>query len=109
VARRYDQGLAGSEAIIPARPAAGRHAFNLYTIRHPRRDAQRAALNQASVGNSQCYPKGLHLQQVYTHLGYKTGDLPVTDRLCGETLSLPIYPDLRDEEIDRVCELIGSI
>lgn len=109
VASRYDQGLAGSEALIPARPAAGRHAFNLYTIRHPRRDALRAALNQAGIGNSQCYPKGLHLQEVYAHLGYKPGDLPVTDRLCGQTLSLPIYPDLRDEEIDRVCELIGSI
>jgi dTDP-4-amino-4,6-dideoxygalactose transaminase len=109
VARRYDQLLAASDAITPSRPTDGRHVYNLYTIRHPRRDALRAALNEAGIGNSQCYPKGLHLQAVYTSLGYRPGDLPVTDRICTETLSLPIYPDLRDDEIDRICELVRSI
>lgn len=108
VARRYDEQLAGSDAITPDRPMTGRHVYNLYTIRHPRRDALRAALNEAGIGNSQCYPKGLHLQAVYASLGYRPGDLPVTDRICTETLSLPIYPDLRDEEIDRICELVRS-
>ncbi len=109
VAGWYDEGLQGLDAVIPARPESGRHAFNLYTIRHPRRDALRACLNEHKVGNSQCYPLGLHRQAVYADLGYREGDLPVVDRLCGETLSLPIYPAMGEEQVARVCELVASV
>lgn len=108
VADWYNARLAGSDAIAPSRPASGRHAFNLYTIRHPRRDALRQALTDAKIGTNQCYPLGLHLQEVYRHLGYRPGDLPVTDRLCGETLSLPIFPGMTQAQVDRVCEVIDA-
>ena len=108
-AERYDANLKDSAATLPSRPVQGRHAFNLYTIRHPRRDALRARLAEQNIGCSQCYPLGLHLQTVYRNLGYKEGDLPVTDQLCRETLSLPIFPDMCNEEIDRVCELVIEI
>ena len=106
VADRYDELLSDCSLTTPIRPNNGRHAFNLYTIRHPRRDDLRAALNDNKIGNSQCYPMGLHLQDIYSHLGYKSGDLPVTDQLCQETLSLPIFPDMNDDEIVRVCEVV---
>jgi dTDP-4-amino-4,6-dideoxygalactose transaminase len=106
VAGWYDERLRGSDATPPARPADSRHAFNLYTIRHPRRDALRSALNEGGIGTNQCYPLGLHLQEVYRHLGYRPGDLPVTDRLCRETLSLPIFPGLTEQQVDRVCDLV---
>jgi len=109
VADWYDAALAGSDAIMPARPIAGRHAFNLYTIRHPRRDALRKALSDAGVGTNQCYPLGLHLQQVYAHLDYQPGDLPVVDQLCHETLSLPIFPGLNKDQIDYVAAVVKSI
>ena len=109
VAGWYDQGLAGLDLVVPVRPQAGRHAFNLYTIRHPRRDALRARLNEQKVGNSQCYPLGLHLQAVFGSLGYAPGDLPVVDRVCGETLSLPIYPAMKEEQVAQVCELVASV
>lgn len=109
IADQYDQGLADLSLVCPSRPANGRHAFNLYTIRHPRRDALRAALKEANIGHSQCYPLGLHLQAVYSQLGYRPGDLPVTDRLCGETLSLPIFPDMREDEVERVCEVVREL
>jgi len=108
VADWYDQRLADTDAIPPARPQNGRHALNLYTIRHPRRDALRQALTDAKVGTNQCYPLGLHLQEIYRHLGYKPGDLPVTDRLCGETLSLPIFPGMTEEQVERVCAALTS-
>lgn len=109
VAGWYDERLSGFDLVTPARPTQGRHAFNLYTIRHPRRDALRAHLNEHRIGNSQCYPLGLQLQQVYAHLGYRPGDLPVVDRVCGETLSLPIFPAMTEAQVDLVCERVGEI
>ncbi|MEJ2310330.1 MAG: DegT/DnrJ/EryC1/StrS family aminotransferase [Gammaproteobacteria bacterium] len=109
VASWYDEALEETDAMPPARPDHGRHAFNLYTIRHPRRNALRQALGDANIGTNQCYPQGLHLQQVYHHLGYKPGDLPVTDQLCTETLSLPIFPGMSREQVERVCEVIRKV
>ena len=106
VAKWYDERISDSDAITPARPKSGRHAFNLYTIRHPRRDALREALTAADIGTNQCYPAGLHLQQVYLHLGYQPGDLPVVDQLCTETLSLPIFPGLTEEQVEQVCRVV---
>ncbi|WP_260843156.1 DegT/DnrJ/EryC1/StrS family aminotransferase [Sedimenticola selenatireducens] len=109
VAAWYDERLAGMDLITPVRPAKGRHAFNLYTIKHPRRDALRAHLNDHKIGNSQCYPVGLHLQTIYSGLGYQPGDLPVVDRVCGETLSLPIFPAMRESQVDQVCDLVAAV
>lgn len=109
VADWYDERLEESDAMPPARPASGRHALNLYTIRHPRRDTLRQVLSDAKIGTNQCYPKGLHLQEVYSHLDYKEGDLPVTDQLCTETLSLPIFPGMTEEQVDTVCEVIRKV
>lgn len=106
VAAWYDQRLEETDALPPARPDHGRHAFNLYTIRHPRRNALRQALGDAKIGTNQCYPQGLHLQQVYSHLGYQPGDLPVTDQLCTETLSLPIFPGMTEQQVETVCDVI---
>ena len=106
VADQYDKRLADCDLTTPVRPDNGRHAYNLYTIRHPRRDDLRSALKENQIGHSQCYPQGLHLQAIYQDLGYRSGDLPVTDQLCTETLSLPIFPDMREEEIERVCEIV---
>ncbi len=109
VAGWYDERLAGLDLVTPAHPAPGRHAFNLYTIRHPRRDALRAHLNENKVGNSQCYPLGLHLQEIHAHLGYKAGDLPVVELLCGETLALTIFPAMSEAQVERVCELVAEV
>jgi len=108
VAAGYDQGLAGLDLVTPSRPGNGRHAFNLYTLRSPRRDRIRDALVAAGIGHSQCYPLPLHLQEVYKDLGYRPGDLPVAERLAGETLSLPIFPEMTDTQVARVCEVVRS-
>ena len=90
----------------PPLPKQGTHVFNLYTVRVPKRDSVRQALTEAQIGTSQCYPQGLHLQEVYKHLGYRPGSLPVCEQACTETLSLPIYPGMPLEHVERVCEVI---
>ena len=106
VAAEYTKRLAGSAVKTPALPKNGTHAFNLYTVRIPKRDAVRQALTDAQIGTSQCYPQGLHLQDVYKKLGYKPGSLPVCEHASTETLSLPIYPGIPLAHIERVCEVL---
>lgn len=108
VAASYREGLAGCGLILPQTPGDGRHAFNLFTVRVPdgRRDALRQHLSAQEIPSAQCYPLPMHLQAVYAHLGGKPGDLPVVEGLCAQTLSLPIYPDLRGEQVERVCEAV---
>ncbi len=109
VASWYDEMLSGLDLVTPKPAVNGRHAYNLYTIRHPRRDALRERLNACKIGNSQCYPQPLHLQTVYAELGYKEGDLPVAEALCYETLSLPIFPDLSRAQVAHVCEQVAEV
>jgi dTDP-4-amino-4,6-dideoxygalactose transaminase len=106
VAAEYTRRFAGSAVRTPALPKNGTHVFNLYTVRVPKRDAVRQALTDAQIGSSQCYPQGLHLQDVYKHLGYAPGSLPVCEQATGETLSLPIYPGMPLEHIERVVEVV---
>ncbi|HBE91302.1 MAG TPA: hypothetical protein DDW55_01805 [Gammaproteobacteria bacterium] len=106
VADRYDDYLSALDIICPTRPAQGRHAFNLYTIRSPQRDAIRTALMEQSIGNSTCYPSPLALQTVYSDLGYKSGDFPVAEQLGNEVVSLPVFPDMTEEQVDAVCKVI---
>jgi dTDP-4-amino-4,6-dideoxygalactose transaminase len=66
----------------------------------------RQALTDNQIGTSLCYPQGLHLQEVYRHLGYKPGSLPVCETATSETLSLPIYPAMPHDHIERVCKVL---
>ncbi len=109
-AAEYTKRLAGSPVKTPALPKSGTHVFNLYTLRVPKRDAVRQVLTDAQIGTSQCYPQGLHLQEVYKHLNYRPGSLPVCEHACTETLSLPIYPGMPAEDRQRVCDvLLGAL
>ncbi len=109
IATWYDEALSQLDLVTPTSSANDRHAYNLYTIRHPRRDALREQLNACKIGNSQCYPEPLHLQEVYANLGYKAGDLPVAEGLCHETLSLPIFPGLSKHQVNYICEQVAKI
>lgn len=108
VATEYDKRLTGTGIKTPTQPKNGTHVFNLYTARMPQRDAVRQALTDNQIGSSQCYPQGLHLQEVYRHLGYKADSLPVCEQATAETLSLPIYPGIPLEHIERVCDVLRA-
>ena len=108
VAAEYTKRLAGTPVRPPVALKLDAHAYNLYTVRTPKRDAVREALTVAQIGTSLCYPQGLHLQDVYKHLGYRPGSLPVCEQASGEVLSLPVYPGMPETHIARVCEVLRS-
>jgi dTDP-4-amino-4,6-dideoxygalactose transaminase len=108
IAHIYDRLLAGTWIHLPQIPAGERHVFYVYCIRVPggRRDALRGFLADRGIGTQIHYPVPIHLQQSAEFLGYRKGDLPITERLADEVLSIPMYPELTDEQIDRVATAI---
>ncbi|HOC57746.1 MAG TPA: DegT/DnrJ/EryC1/StrS family aminotransferase [Verrucomicrobiota bacterium] len=87
---------------------ASRHIFNQYVIRTTRRDALRAALQARDIGNEIYYPVPLHLQECFAYLGYQTGSLPESESAACETLALPIYPELADDQARYVVQCIAE-
>ena len=75
-------------------------------IRGERRDALQVHLKEHGIGSEVYYPLPLHLQKCYAFLGHKPGDFPVSEQLAGESLALPIYPELEAEDIKYVCQTI---
>jgi len=93
---------------LPAGCESSTHIYNQFTLRVENRDELRTHLNAAKVGNSVYYPVALHLQECFSELGYREGDFPVAEQACKEVLSLPVYPELTREELERVVEAIAG-
>jgi len=111
LADRYDDALKGIEGVVTPYRAPGRsHIFHQYTIRvlDDRRDELRDHLKKEGIGTMIYYPLPLHLQGCFADLGYSEGDLPESERASREVLSLPIFPELKNEEIDRLLESIRA-
>jgi len=106
VAQRYHELLAGTPLQLPREADYAESVYHLYVVRHPRRDDLKKHLESHKVGCALHYPLPLHLQKCYASLGYHAGDFPVAEKAARECLSLPIYPELTDEQIQRVAEVI---
>ena len=106
VAARYDAALAAVPGIaIPARDPRSSHVFHQYTIqleKAGRRDALQHFLKSCGVPTMIYYPLPVHAQEAYAYLGYRSGQFPVAERLCGAVLSLPIHPLLTVEQQDYI-------
>lgn len=98
----YSSELAGSSLVPPTEMAYGRHVYHLYVIQSDSRNTLRERLTDAGIESGLHYPTPLHLQEAYKFLGYSEGDFPVTEKLAGRIVSLPIYPGIRPNAIERV-------
>src|SRR5580698_3052614 len=106
VASRYHELLADTPLQLPREADFAESVYHLYVVRHPRRDDLKKHLEANKVGCALHYPLPLHLQKCYASLGHKAGDFPVTEKAARECLSLPIYPELTDEQVQQVATVI---
>jgi UDP-2-acetamido-2-deoxy-ribo-hexuluronate aminotransferase len=105
LADSYDSELSKcSSIVLPERSHYSSHIFHQYTIRvkDNRRDELRVFLETKNIPSMIYYPGPLHLQNAYSYLGYGVNDLPVTSALCKEVLSLPMHPDMEDEQLNHI-------
>jgi dTDP-4-amino-4,6-dideoxygalactose transaminase len=111
LARMYDERLKGTGVIAPEIPAdIRRHVFYTYTIRVTggKRDDLRKYLGERGIGTQIHYPVPIHLQQSAEFLGYRKGDMPITEKVASEVLSLPMFPELTDEQLERVADAVRA-
>jgi dTDP-4-amino-4,6-dideoxygalactose transaminase len=102
----YNQFLKNSPIITPVEQVGNSHIYHLYVIRVPRRDELQTWLKERDIFTGIHYPVPNHLQPAMKFLGYKPGDLPVTEQLVSEVLSLPMFAELTDEEVATVADSV---
>jgi dTDP-4-amino-4,6-dideoxygalactose transaminase len=108
LAGRYADGLSGLPITVPRSRPGARHVFHLYVVACDERDTLRAHLASAEIGSGIHYPLPVHVQDGYAQRVRLAGELAVTNRLSRRILSLPMYPELREEDIERITTLIRS-
>jgi dTDP-4-amino-4,6-dideoxygalactose transaminase len=103
----YTRALEGAKGVVVPRERDGcRSAWHLYTVRSAERDRLQARLRAEGIATAVHYPRPIHLQPAMAAAGGKAGDLPVSERLSREVLSLPLYPELPLETVDRIAALL---
>lgn len=108
IAARYLAEITLADVRLPEQPAYGKSVFHQFTIRHPRRDALREHLAKHDVGTDLIYPVPLHLQKCYAYLGRGAGSFPVAEKAAATCVSLPIFPELTDDQVGQVIAGVNS-
>ncbi|MEO9873138.1 DegT/DnrJ/EryC1/StrS family aminotransferase [Ekhidna sp.] len=93
----------------PIVPAGMRHVFHLYVIQSEKRDVMMNRLKETNIGCAIHYPTPLPLLKSYAYKGHNSGDFPIAEKLSAEILSLPIFPEMREEEVEGVCENLNHV
>ena len=107
IAQQYSKALAGVAGVQTPYEAPNRqHVYHLYVLQSARRDELQARLKEAGIGTSVYYPQPLHLAEPCKALGYKTGDFPVAEKASAETIAIPVYPEMSEEQFDFVVKSI---
>ena len=105
-ARTYSSLLAGTQVRVPAEALDARHVYHLYAVRTRDRDCVLGELHAAGIQAGIHYPIPVHLQPAYANLGYRPGDFPESELAADEVLSLPLYPEITPEAIERVAHAV---
>ena len=108
VAATYRRLLAGTAVQTPRERPDVRHVYHLYAVRLPQRDGWRARLHEMGVQTGVHYPVPVHLQPAYRDLGYRTGDFPVAEAVAHEVLSLPVFPEMTDAQVEAVSSVLRA-
>jgi len=103
----YDRLLAATRAAAPVTAPGARHVYHLYTIRAAQRDALRQELAAQQIQTGVHYPIPVHLQEAFADLGHRRGDFPVAEKAATEVLSLPMYAELPEAQIEMVAAAIA--
>jgi dTDP-4-amino-4,6-dideoxygalactose transaminase len=106
LARIYDERLDQTDLVLPVEVPPATHCYHLYVARSPDRDRLRQHLEQNGIGAGIHYPMPVHYQPAYRDLGYREGDFPEAERASREVLSLPLFPELTEEEVRCVCSVV---
>jgi dTDP-4-amino-4,6-dideoxygalactose transaminase len=108
-AARYRELFAAADATVnlPYEPEWSKAVYHLFVVRAQDRDALMKNLAAAGIGTGIHYPIPLHLQKAYETLGYSKGDLPVTEKVAAEIVSLPMFPGLQAEQQSRVVDEVA--
>ena len=106
IAECYDELLTNSDLVTPFVPAHIKPVYHIYCIRHKNRDALQKYLKARGIDTGIHYPIPLHLQPVYQNLDYNVGDFPHTEKAANEILSLPMYPELRDAQVQQIVDAV---
>jgi len=108
IAAIYNREISHPGVVKPVELAYGVHAYHLYVVRCAERDRLQEHLEAAGVATLIHYPVPVHMQEAYADLGKKPGDYPVAEACAGQVLSLPIFPELTDQEVSYVAECVNA-
>ena len=106
LAELYSSGLRGTRARVPHPPEHVRHVYNQFVIAHPERDALQPRLAEAGIQTAVYYARACHRQPLY--LTGMTPELPVAEEWSRTALALPMYPELPERSVERICDEIRS-
>jgi dTDP-4-amino-4,6-dideoxygalactose transaminase len=109
LAAHYNKLLAGSNVLLPAEPPGYQHVYHLYVIRSQNRDALQTHLKERGVGTAIHYPNPVHLQPFYSNNMDRHGEFPIAEKICNEILSLPMFPELTEEQVEVVASEIAGL
>lgn len=109
LAALYTKGLAATDLVLQSAPPAYHHVYHLFVVRSQCRDALQAHLKGRGIGTAIHYPEPVHLQPFFASGGYSRGQFPIAEQICREILSLPMYPELTEQQAEFVASEITNV
>ena len=109
IAKRYDNELSSTSMILHRERLDNKYVYYVYVVKHPKRDLFIEKLRERDIHVNISYPWPIHTMAGYEYLGWKDGDLPITERYANEIFSLPMYPTLTNDEQTEVINTVKEI